>query len=253
VDPRKLAVFSVGMLAAACGGHGAGPTPSAISLVSGNGQTDKPGAALPDLLVVKVTDTSGAPVSGFQVGWSSPTGSVGAPATRTEANGIASVSATLGPGGGAHTFTATAPGLAGSPVTFAATASCAGTCLATPVIVASPTPACGGRDPCPTSRPATCTKPVVQGPAGLVHHAVHTVNELVSFDVPPGTASLTIVEQAISAPDTITINGTIAIANAAVPDKVRDPLGSIVYDDNPPSPPPPDPSGELVFSPAFRP
>jgi len=87
VDPRKLAVFYFA-IAAACGGggHGAGPTASAMSLVSGNGQTGKPGIALPDLLVVKVTDTSGAPVSGFQVAWSSPTGSVGASLTQTASN-----------------------------------------------------------------------------------------------------------------------------------------------------------------------
>jgi len=253
VNARKIAVLSAGLIAAsACGSGQTAAKASAVSLVSGNGQTAKAGAPLPASLVVKVTDSSGAPIAGFPIAWSSTSGAVGAPVSQTASDGTASATATLGPAPGTQSFVATAAGLTGSPVTFTATAATALSCpaapsCAPPVVVASPTPACGILNPCPTSRPVTCAKPVIPGPAVVAHHAVHPVNDPVSIDVPAGTASLTIVEQAISAPDSITINGTITIPNVAVPDKLRDPLGTLIYDDNPPSPPPADPSGELVF------
>jgi hypothetical protein len=85
----------------------------------------------------------------------------------------------------------------------------------------------------------------------------HTVGEVVTFDVPTGTSSITIVEQANGTtpdtipPDTVTLNATatspgITIDNTAVPDKLRNPDGSVLYDDNKPNIPA-DPSGETVF------
>jgi len=79
------------------------------------------------------------------------------------------------------------------------------------------------------------------------------VGQVVTFDVPPGTSSITIIEQANGTtpatvpPDTVTLNGNIVIGNTAVPDKVTNPSQTVIYDDNPPSPPPADPSGQTVF------
>ncbi|MFL5426797.1 MAG: hypothetical protein ACJ783_17400 [Myxococcales bacterium] len=83
------------------------------------------------------------------------------------------------------------------------------------------------------------------------------VGQVVTFDVPAGTSSITIIEQANGTtpdtvpPDTVTLNRTdtfpgITIENTAVPDKVTNPGGNVVYDDNPPSIPA-DPSGLTAF------
>jgi len=77
VNARKIAVLSAGLIAAsACGSGQTAAKASAVSLVSGNGQTAKAGAPLPASLVVKVTDSSGAPIAGFPIAWSSTSGAV---------------------------------------------------------------------------------------------------------------------------------------------------------------------------------
>jgi hypothetical protein len=61
------------------------------------------------------------------------------------------------------------------------------------------------------------------------------VGETVGFDVPANTASVTIVEQAISAPDYVLLasgQGSVKVDNTAVPLIVKDPGGNVVYDDN---------------------
>ncbi|OFX20418.1 MAG: hypothetical protein A2V77_02730 [Anaeromyxobacter sp. RBG_16_69_14] len=60
------------------------------------------------------------------------------------------------------------------------------------------------------------------------------VGETVAFDVPANTASVTIVEQAISAPDYVVLASgqTFKVDNTAVPLMVKDPDGNVVYDDN---------------------
>jgi hypothetical protein len=65
----------------------------------------------------------------------------------------------------------------------------------------------------------------------------HTVGDVMSFVVPQGTASITIVEQAIQAPDTVTFGITGAnlsfddtTVNTAVPHTVNSPDGSIGFD-----------------------
>ena len=61
------------------------------------------------------------------------------------------------------------------------------------------------------------------------------VGQTVSFEVPKNTASITIVEQAVSAPDSIFLRRPtqqIAIHNTAVPLIVKDPLENTVFDDN---------------------
>ncbi len=67
----------------------------------------------------------------------------------------------------------------------------------------------------------------------LLHASPVTVGQNVSFDVPAGTTSITIVEQAISAPDTTTIisNGSaLTLDNVAVPHTVTGP-GGVSFDD----------------------
>ena len=96
-----------------------------LALVSGDLQSAPVNTALPALLVVQVTDESGNPISGETITWSviEGGGSVSEATTVTAANGQASVSRTLGPGAGQQKAQASAPGLAGSPVTFTHTAT----------------------------------------------------------------------------------------------------------------------------------
>ena len=100
------------------------PTPSAIAMVDGNGQTAGVGEALSDPLVVVVTDQSGDPVQGVSVAWDARgVGSVSAAATETGADGHASVGRTLGSQAGEQPTTASVAGLSGSPVTFVSIAT----------------------------------------------------------------------------------------------------------------------------------
>ncbi len=97
--------------------------PGAMNIVSGNGQSGTIGAGLPLPLVVKVTDTNGAPLPGIIVAFAlSPSGAatLNPSAAITLNDGTASTIVTLGINAGAVTITATAGGLA-SIVTFAAT------------------------------------------------------------------------------------------------------------------------------------
>jgi adhesin/invasin len=95
-----------------------------LAMVSGDGQSAAAGSALADPLVVSVTDAFGNPVSGVEVTWTAVGGgSVSASTTQTDALGHTSVTRTLGPAAGVQTTTASAHGLAGSPVTFTHTAT----------------------------------------------------------------------------------------------------------------------------------
>lgn len=95
-----------------------------LTLVSGDSQTGPAGTALPDPLVVKVTDGFGNPVAGVTVAWAAVGGgSVSASETTTDAAGSTSVTRTLGPAAGPQSTTATSGGLAGSPLTFYHTAT----------------------------------------------------------------------------------------------------------------------------------
>jgi len=97
---------------------------SQMALSGGNNQTGTAGAALATAVSVLVTDNLGNPVSGVTVGWAANNGGGMAPASSaTNASGIASSTWTLGPGAGAQTATGSVGGLAGSPVTFSATAT----------------------------------------------------------------------------------------------------------------------------------
>ena len=94
-----------------------------LLLAAGDSQSAPVGAPLAQPLVVQVTDAFGNPIAGVAITWSADAGgSVSQPTTATGADGLASVQRTLGPAAGIQHTTASAPGLAGSPVSFTHTA-----------------------------------------------------------------------------------------------------------------------------------
>lgn len=116
--------------AAACGSDsGTTPTTTAtqIAIQSGNNQVAAAGTALAPLQVL-LRDAADAPVQGVTVNWAvgSGGGSVSAATSTSGADGIASITRTLGPNAGTQTTTATRSGLAGSPITFSAVATVQG-------------------------------------------------------------------------------------------------------------------------------
>jgi Big-like domain-containing protein len=86
--------------------------------VAGDSQSAPAGGTLPSPLVVQVTDAFGNPISGVEISWAADAGSVTPSATVTGADGLVSAERTLGVAAGVQYTTASAPGLAGSPVTF---------------------------------------------------------------------------------------------------------------------------------------
>ena len=98
----------------------------------------------------------------------------------------------------------------------------------------------------PSSDPGCVRGVVQQSSASTQKLGSHTVGEVVTFDVPAGTGSLTIFSQETSSTpiDSIILNGQ-TIGNSVVPTGLRDPAGNTVYDDS--SAPPPDPSGQTSF------
>lgn len=95
------------------GGDGGGgdPVPTAVAIVSGNNQTARTGTALPQPLVVRVTDADGVGVEDVNVSWSvtSGPGSVLPNATSTDAQGRVSATFTAGADLGTSTVRATVP------------------------------------------------------------------------------------------------------------------------------------------------
>ena len=95
-----------------------------LSMISGNDQVATAGSALDDSLIVKTTDGAGNPVAGVAITWTiTGGGSVSEGTTVTGTDGRTGVKRTLGPAAGPQTTIASAAGLDGSPVTFAATAT----------------------------------------------------------------------------------------------------------------------------------
>jgi hypothetical protein len=91
--------------------------------ISGDSQSAPVGGTLLEPLVVQVTDGFGNPIAGVDVAWAAADGgSVSEATVPTGPDGFASVQATLGPNAGIQHTTASAPELAGSPVTFTHTA-----------------------------------------------------------------------------------------------------------------------------------
>ena len=128
---RQLRIWAVaGVLAIStlqCTDEGEPTVPTDIEMAGGNGQTGVIGQALPQPLVVRVTDASGDPVRNIEVQWvAQGGGSVSVPVSQTNSDGRASVQRILGTELGQQATVATAPGLEGSPVTFVSTAAPAG-------------------------------------------------------------------------------------------------------------------------------
>jgi adhesin/invasin len=124
--PRRFLIqLGSALTAMACGG-GDLVLPSdgaaGIRIVQGDDQVGAPGRPLPDLLVVRLLDQAGNPISGHQVAWvvTAGGGSVTPATGRTGDAGFASAEWTLGPDPGANTLDATADTL--GVVTFSAAA-----------------------------------------------------------------------------------------------------------------------------------
>lgn len=139
-DRHRISLLSIPLALAviSCGGGGsdgpttpATPTASAIAAVSGGSQTGKAEGALSAPLVVKVTSSSGAAISGVTVSFATASGSLNPSSATTDASGNAQTIWTLGSVIGAQSATASAAGLTGSPVSFSATAASAWTTDAT--------------------------------------------------------------------------------------------------------------------------
>lgn len=101
------------------------PTPSALEIVSGDGQTAISGEALSAPLVARVLAADQLGVEGIEVLFAvdSGGGSITIETDTTDANGEAMTEFTLGVGTGVQSVTAVAPALAGASVTFSATAT----------------------------------------------------------------------------------------------------------------------------------
>ena len=99
--------------------------PAALTLVGGDMQTGLVSQLLANPIEVKVEDQFGNGVSNQPVTFSitSGGGSQGTTDANTGADGLASTTWTLGPGTGTQTAAATAAGLTGSPIAFAAIAT----------------------------------------------------------------------------------------------------------------------------------
>jgi hypothetical protein len=112
---------------------------AALALAGGDGQRGEVSTALADSLAVRAVDQFGNGVAGVAVVWEAVGGSVSAGSVTTGADGRSAVQRTLGDQPGSYGTTATASGLAGSPVSFTATA------IAAPspalVLVTQPSPA----------------------------------------------------------------------------------------------------------------
>jgi len=84
--------------------------PAAVALVSGNSQVGTAGKAVPQPLVIVVTDAEGTPVPAVRVGWSVSAGTISVPVDSTGNDGTSSVSWTLPMEPGAYEATATVDG-----------------------------------------------------------------------------------------------------------------------------------------------
>ncbi|MEW5928542.1 MAG: invasin domain 3-containing protein [Gemmatimonadota bacterium] len=116
--PNTLAATVQGGPTATIAATGLPGAAAAISIRSGDGGTAV--VATPRALEARVVDAHGNGVPGVTVAWAVATGggSLAAPASATDAAGVASAAWTLGGTVGTQTVTASAAGLAGSPLTF---------------------------------------------------------------------------------------------------------------------------------------
>ncbi len=125
VQARVPGAEPVLFTATATGGEDPPPLPAFVEAVEGDGQQVAPGAEVPIDPAVRVLDSEGDPVQGFEITFvvTGGGGSVGGAAAVTGPDGIARVDRwTLGGTPGTNTLEARAAGLAGSPVVFTAEA-----------------------------------------------------------------------------------------------------------------------------------
>jgi hypothetical protein len=118
-------------------------SPTTLALVSGNGQSGIAGQPLPNPFVVKVADAGGNPVPGAIVTFAVTAGGgkLSATQVKTNSQGLASSTLTLGPNPGTDTVAAASGTLSGSPITFNVTATAAQPGNATSIWNDSTTPA----------------------------------------------------------------------------------------------------------------
>ena len=115
-----------------------------------------------------------------------------------------------------------------SCVAAAQCGSASAACSTTPSIVA------GGTVSAPKPPAGACMKaPRTSGLPGaqVQPFGTHTVGDSVQFNVPAGTGSVTIVQQAVSAKDAVVFQGHV-IENSAIPLNVTTSDGVKIYDDN---------------------
>lgn len=111
---RRLAMTlcSIGMLSACSGGDVVAPPgpPNHIAIIGGSGQVGLVAAPLPTTLRVEVEDVNNRPIPDVAVAWAvqGPSAATITPSSRTDANGIAEASVTLGTAAGAYTAAAAA-------------------------------------------------------------------------------------------------------------------------------------------------
>jgi len=119
-----LTLFGAALYLGACTSSEPNRTPAQLAVVTGNNQTGGAGQALPIPLTVRVNDRAGDPVSGVSVAFAIKSGGGNLQGTQvtTSSQGLATSVWTLGTvAGRADTVTASAAGLAGSPIVFTAT------------------------------------------------------------------------------------------------------------------------------------
>jgi len=139
---RRLAFLSLLGITSCGGGDLVLPNegqPAALTVVRGDRQNGPVGQALPDSLVVRVTDPFGNAVAGAEVVWVADNGGSVDPATvNTDAGGQAATMRTLGAQPGSYTTQASVTGLNGDPVIFVTTGLAGVVSAATSTVTASP-------------------------------------------------------------------------------------------------------------------
>ncbi|MEZ0229956.1 MAG: Ig-like domain-containing protein [Planctomycetota bacterium] len=133
---NTVTASGTGLTAVTFGATGTAGAAASVALASGNNQSGTAGQALAAPFVVTVRDANQNAVSGVSVTFAvtAGAGTLSATSVATNAQGQASATLTLGPAAGATNMaTATAAGLAGSPVTFTAVAQAAVISFATDV------------------------------------------------------------------------------------------------------------------------
>ena len=118
---------------------------------------------------------------------------------------------------------------------------CTGQVVGLPPVSCTPRQIINGGLIGPATQPTSCQKPLVNisypGASPVVLGAFQ-VQSRINFQVPPGTGTISILQQVVDggAPDTITVNGG-SLPNGVVPFQLIGPDGGVYFDDNvqPPS------------------